>query len=174
MDSNSRQCFQNTNCGCIVRRCSTLMVENVLRTRELECTGQWTSAKMAKRSARRMANGLFKSIVWSMYGRRCVLCGKNATQIHHIDPKGMGGGGINRSFNPLNGVPLCGECHHAIHSIHGERTGKAMILAALRREDEFLWETHPLKARTMKEAADELSVVVKALGLAYMDRCTRP
>lgn len=115
---------------------------------------------MAKRSARRLANGLFKAIVWSMYGRWCVLCGKNATQIHHIDQKGMGGGGINRSFNPLNGVPLCGECHHAIHSIHGERTGKEMILAALRREDEFLWETHPLRARTMKEAADELSAIV--------------
>lgn len=129
---------------------------------------------MAKRSAKRLACGLFRAIVWSMYGRRCVLCGRNATQIHHIDPKGMGGGGINRSLNPLNGVPLCGECHHAIHSIHGERTGKDMIMKALRREDEFLWETHPLKARTLREATEELSAIIKAQESARMDQCTLP
>lgn len=72
-------------------------------------------------------NEMFKRVVIKMYGPNCVLCGKEATAIHHIWPKGMGGCDRNTRYNPLNGAPLCHGCHSNIHDVIGETAGRELI-----------------------------------------------
>ncbi|QRN86015.1 HNH endonuclease [Clostridia bacterium] len=44
--------------------------------------------------------------------RICQLCGKRATDVHHIVPAGMGGKRVNE---PYNMICLCDECHRRAH-----------------------------------------------------------
>lgn len=46
----------------------------------------------------------------------CVNCGKEATMLHHIVPKALGGN------NKDNLVWLCDECHGKIHEIEYNKT----------------------------------------------------
>lgn len=42
----------------------------------------------------------------------CQMCGKRATQIHHVKPKSSGKGrGVE-----TNGMAVCGKCHNKIHA----------------------------------------------------------
>ena len=51
-------------------------------------------------------------------GRRCCICGLlHAVQVHHIHPREKGG-----SDNIENGIPLCPNCHDAVHT--GYSSGK--------------------------------------------------
>ena len=43
----------------------------------------------------------------------CAVCGCNAVDIHHIEPKGMGG----RDMNDIdNLIALCRRCHEMAHT----------------------------------------------------------
>jgi len=44
----------------------------------------------------------------------CAICGKTAVDIHHIEPKGMGG---RKSADRIdNLIALCRECHTKAHA----------------------------------------------------------
>jgi len=108
-------------------------------------------------------NDLFKEVVLLMYGEGCILCAANATDIHHIDPKGMGGCSLNKRYNPLNGCPLCNKCHTIIHSEIGERSGKKEILKKLPHLERTNWDTNPLEGETKREIAKELREIKEML-----------
>lgn len=61
-------------------------------------------------------------LVREQYGWACAWCGRQSeTQVHHVEPKGMGGrhGAARKvSEDVANLVPLCRVCHGAAH---GER-----------------------------------------------------
>ena len=40
----------------------------------------------------------------------CRSCGRRATQIHHVMPRGRGGRGVY-----TNGMATCSDCHRRIH-----------------------------------------------------------
>ena len=40
----------------------------------------------------------------------CEVCGRRAVDIHHIEPRGMGGSKLLDT--PENLMALCRECHH--------------------------------------------------------------
>jgi len=44
----------------------------------------------------------------------CRICGASAQDIHHIEPKGMGG--RPNADTPDNLIPLCRECHELAHA----------------------------------------------------------
>ena len=44
----------------------------------------------------------------------CEVCGKRAVDIHHIDPKGMGGSKTKDHIDNL--MALCRECHEMAHN----------------------------------------------------------
>ena len=54
--------------------------------------------------------------LWSVKGHKCVYCKGEATELHHIIPRKMGGD--NRLSNI---VPLCYQCHL---KAHGKYTAK--------------------------------------------------
>lgn len=44
----------------------------------------------------------------------CLVCGASANDIHHIEPKGMGG---RKSADKIeNLIPLCRRCHERAHA----------------------------------------------------------
>jgi len=47
----------------------------------------------------------------NMEKHSCINCGKEATQLHHVVPKELGGN------NSINCVWLCDKCHGLIHNI---------------------------------------------------------
>ena len=50
--------------------------------------------------------------------RICILCGKAASEFHHIIPRGHIAGQCSEDW-PLNLAPLCKECHQRQHLIGG-------------------------------------------------------
>jgi predicted HNH restriction endonuclease len=44
----------------------------------------------------------------------CYICGKTAVDIHHIEPRGMGGSKTKDVIDNL--IPLCRSCHEAAHA----------------------------------------------------------
>lgn len=46
----------------------------------------------------------------------CQHCGRLATVVHHIVPKGQGGGD-----NPDNLLALCNPCHSRVHAAEGKK-----------------------------------------------------
>lgn len=61
-----------------------------------------------------MAAGIPNSVRRGVYKRdgwRCALCDStDGLQIHHVRPRGMGGGN-----SPMNLITLCWRCHAAAH-----------------------------------------------------------
>lgn len=108
-------------------------------------------------------NDLFKTIVLLMLGENCILCKREAVTVHHIDAKGIGYTSLNTSFNPLNGCPICGECHDNIHSRYGERWGKAEIYKRLTYLETTNHKTNPLNGSTKREVAKELNQMLDLL-----------
>lgn len=45
---------------------------------------------------------------------RCEICGIKAVDIHHIEPKGMGGSKTNDHIENL--IALCRTCHNKAHN----------------------------------------------------------
>ena len=104
---------------------------------------------------------LFREVVVMMHGETCILCGSWANTVHHVYEKGMGGCTINQELNPLNGVPLCGKCHHHIHSVVGEVKGREAIFKARPALAEANYQTHPLFGETETEVRHELDGMLK-------------
>ena len=44
----------------------------------------------------------------------CFVCGKQSVDIHHIEPKGMGGRKSADRYDNL--IPLCRSCHEKAHA----------------------------------------------------------
>ena len=44
----------------------------------------------------------------------CEVCGQKAVDIHHIEPKGMGGSKMKDYYDNLIG--LCRDCHEKAHA----------------------------------------------------------
>ena len=107
-------------------------------------------------------NDLFKTVVLLMYGSTCILCRprkREATTVHHIWPKGMGFTCLNTKFNPLNGAPVCEECHRLIHDVWGETAGREKILDNVPTLRECNHETHPLSGDTERAVRKELNAM---------------
>jgi hypothetical protein len=105
-------------------------------------------------------NDLFKTVVLLMYGSTCILCRpkkRDATTVHHIWPKGMGFTDLNTKFNPLNGCPVCSECHDLIHSVWGETTGREKILDKVPLLRERNHKNTPLEGQTERQVRKELN-----------------
>ena len=68
--------------------------------------------------------------VASRDGGHCRVCGRLATQVHHIIYGGteVGVGG-RRYHHPLNLVCLCTGCHNLVHSDKGRWQGILLALA---------------------------------------------
>jgi len=43
----------------------------------------------------------------------CEVCGRKAVDVHHIEPRGMGGSKMKDYYDNLIG--LCRDCHNAAH-----------------------------------------------------------
>lgn len=48
-------------------------------------------------------------------GTPCSVCGKPATDAHHLQHKGMGGRGVKAEGDPDDATPLCRTCHTDHH-----------------------------------------------------------
>jgi hypothetical protein len=108
-------------------------------------------------------NDLFKEAVILMHGECCVLCGAWAATVHHLYEKGIGGCDLNREYNPLNGVPICGMHHEEIHSVIGEVAGREKIFNERPLLREHTYKTHPLSGETEREVRAELTELIKQL-----------
>lgn len=71
-----------------------------------------------------------------------------ASAIHHIWPKGMGGCDLNTRLNPLNGIPVCDECHCEIHDSIGEVAGRERIMEVVPALKTINHKTHGFGADT--------------------------
>lgn len=49
---------------------------------------------------------------------KCINCGKEASELHHIVPLSLGGNDINS-----NKVPLCSLCHTIVHGTDPDKRG---------------------------------------------------
>ena len=61
-----------------------------------------------------------RAAVLAYYGHQCVVCGREAQEVHHIRPREFKG-----KDQPRNLMPLCKGCHDEIH----RRLDKAMVFA---------------------------------------------
>lgn len=49
--------------------------------------------------------------VLELYGRICMICGKKASQVHHLNYENVG----KEDVGDL--IPLCKRCHKLIHGV---------------------------------------------------------
>ena len=91
---------------------------NQLRYVCSECAKWSDPVKYSKKRVVRPDQKYFRENVLEHYSNRCVLCGKPATEAHHIIPVSVG----NMIKLPeymiwsiSNGVALCKECHNKWH-----------------------------------------------------------
>jgi 5-methylcytosine-specific restriction endonuclease McrA len=84
----------------------------------------------------RDVSGLMKKKVIYIFGGECAICGNpESLEIHHIVPRAEGG-----TNDIANLLPLCHECHCAIHKmkeIHGKKTYKERFENVLNQNVEF-------------------------------------
>jgi hypothetical protein len=71
----------------------------------------------------RMATGMavrweaVRRVVLRRDDHRCVRCGREACDVHHRQPKGMGGTSNEEvAFGLANLISLCRECHSFVHA----------------------------------------------------------
>lgn len=85
----------------------------------------------------------------SVLSERCALCGRPASNLHHVVPKGMGG--ADDSQIPL--IRLCGSgnasgCHGAAHSGHlhfawdDENGGWVYVITSNAMKDDECWQRY--------------------------------
>jgi len=73
---------------------------------------------------------MWRTVVMSKNGGKCVHCEKIADDPHHICSKGSTG--FMAAFDPANGVPMCREDHTKYHAINDPDI-KASIMSYLER-----------------------------------------
>jgi 5-methylcytosine-specific restriction endonuclease McrA len=69
-------------------------------------------ANETKKSLRKECDQLWKLAVVKKYGNKCLVCGKEAQDIHHFISKGKS---VALRYDIDNGVPLCRKCHFDFH-----------------------------------------------------------
>lgn len=85
---------------------------------------------MATRTARLAASGraliAAQALVWTRDEGRCVVCGGRGDQIHHRQPRGMGGASRRGDVHsPSRLIAVCRDCHGWIESyrLDAQRSG---------------------------------------------------
>lgn len=58
------------------------------------------------------------------WGHKCISCGSEATEVHHIRPRRYGG-----HDHPRNLMPLCTSCHADMHRLLEEEIEEAITRA---------------------------------------------
>jgi len=66
-----------------------------------------------------LADKLWHEACWLMWGDKCEICGRSASQMHHIVPRSAS---KNLAYDVLNGVPMCTEHHNNMHNSVGKLT----------------------------------------------------
>lgn len=81
--------------------------------------------------------------VYREKGRVCFLCGRSATQVHHV------GYGRKTLLGKKTGAlkPVCGGCHHAIEFKGGEKLSIKNAQKQLRRVRRSMKEVKALNRR---------------------------
>lgn len=62
--------------------------------------------------------------VFMREGNRCIVCGKPATDAHHIIRRSQS---LALKYDLKNGVPLCRACHFGLHKRDDIRIYKAIL-----------------------------------------------
>ena len=62
---------------------------------------------------KRELDRLWVEKAFEKYGRKCLICGKEATEVHHFIPKSLS---LNLRWDLDNAVPICRKCHFNLHN----------------------------------------------------------
>lgn len=65
-----------------------------------------------KKKLRNEADKLWYKACFKKWGRKCIACDNDATQVHHFFPRSLYG--ILR-YDLDNGIPICKKCHFFHH-----------------------------------------------------------
>src|SRR5690625_446027 len=66
--------------------------------------------RVPKQSTRNAFSKKVRKKIMKEENNCCQMCGKRATQIHHVMPRSRGGRGVY-----TNGMAICNGCHTRIH-----------------------------------------------------------
>lgn len=96
------------------------------------------------------------------YSDICVICGKPKQETHHL----VFGRGM-RELADADGltIPLCGECHKAIH-YNGTAAALSKIVGQLQWEYEAMAEEYPMYLDTLRQGKRE--AFRKRYGRSYL------
>ena len=70
--------------------------------------------RLKKNKLERDAKRIWQIACYKKWGRRCQVCNKEATTVHHFFPKSQYG---ILKFDIDNGVPICNSCHFKHHQV---------------------------------------------------------
>jgi 5-methylcytosine-specific restriction endonuclease McrA len=88
--------------------------------------------KASIKTLRIKADTAFSKACFRKWGDKCLVCGKEATQVHHFVPKSIS---AYLRYNVLNGITLCYYCH--IIRIH--RQGDPLVYEAIIKKRGQAW-----------------------------------
>lgn len=113
--------------GCGSDKVYFLKKGNQLRYVCSECAKWSDPVKYSKKRIVRPDQKYFRENVLQIYNNRCVLCGKPASEAHHVIPVSVGnkiGLPEYMIWSISNGIALCKECHNKWHEANFETERK--------------------------------------------------